>query len=119
MQLIILERDSVTDKSSSDRSTVEVIFRRFVGQNGSKVTNNTSSKDSKPLREYKDSSAGARMDKERKVDSPPRIIYQTFTELTATDWLMDYCSTVGRKEASEFATHFIEQELIWYLVCVT
>ncbi|KAH8587014.1 regulator of G-protein signaling [Bisporella sp. PMI_857] len=112
MQLIILERDSVTDKSSSDRSTVEVIFRRFVGQNGPNVTNNTSSKDSKSLREYKESSPGVRMAKERKVGSPPRTIYQTFTGLAATDWLMDYCSTVERKEASEFATHLLEQELI-------
>jgi hypothetical protein len=53
------------------------------------------------------------MAKERKVGSPPRTVYQTFTGLAATDWLMDCCSTVERREASEFAGHFLEQELIW------
>lgn len=113
MQLVILERDSATDKLSSDRSTIEVIFRRFVGQNGPNVKNSTSSADSDSLSEYKDGLAGVRMANERKVGQPPRVVYQTFTGKASTDWLMDCCTTVDRREASEIASLFLEQELIW------
>lgn len=113
MQLVILERDSATDKLSSDRSTIEVIFRRFVGQNGPNVKNTTSSADSDSLSEYKDGIAGVRMAAERKVGSPPRVVQQTFTGKAATDWLMDCCTTVDRRETVEIATLFLEQELIW------
>ena len=113
MQLVILERDSTTDKLSSDRSTIEVIFRRFVGQNGPNIKSSTSSADSDSLSEYKDGIAGVRMANERKVGSPPRTVYQTFTGKAATDWLMDCCTTVDRRETTEIASLFLEQELIW------
>jgi GTPase-activating protein SST2 len=113
MQLVILERDSDTDKLSADRSTIEVIFRRFVGQNGPNVKVSTSSADSDSLSEYKDGIAGVRMASERRVGSPPRTVYQTFTGKGATDWLMDCCTTVDRREAAELASLFLEQELIW------
>lgn len=113
MQLVILERDSASDKLSSDRSTIEIIFRRFVGQNGPNVKSSTSSADSDSLSEYKDGLAGVRMANERKVGSPPRTVYQTFTGKAATDWLMDCCTTVDRRETSEIASLFLEQELIW------
>jgi hypothetical protein len=113
MQLVILERDSATDKLSSDRSTIEVIFRRFVGQNGPNIKSSTSSADSDSLSEYKDGIAGVRMANERKVGSPPRTVYQSFTGKAATDWLMDCCTTVDRRETSEIASLFLEQELIW------
>ncbi|KAK0102893.1 hypothetical protein ONS95_000912 [Cadophora gregata] len=113
MQLVILERDSTTDKLSSDRSTIEVIFRRFVGQNGPNIKSSTSSADSDSLSEYKDGIAGVRMANERKIGSPPRTMYQTFTGKAATDWLMDCCTTVDRRETAEIATLFLEQELIW------
>lgn len=113
MQLVILERDSATDKLSSDRSTIEVIFRRFVGQNGPNVKSSTSSADSDSLSEYKDGIAGVRMANERKVGNPPKTIYQTFTGKAATDWLMDCCTTVDRRETVEIATLFLEQDLIW------
>lgn len=113
MQLVILERDSASDKLSSDRSTIKVIFRRFVGQNGPNVKSSTSSADSDSLSEYKDGIAGVRMANERKVGSPPRTVYQTFTGKAATDWLMDCCTTVDRRETTEIASLFLEQELIW------
>ena len=113
MQLVILERDSATDKLSSDRSTIEVIFRRFVGTNGPNVKTSTSSADSDSLSEYKDGIAGVRMAGERRVGQPPRTVYQTFTGKAATDWLMDCCTTVDRMETTEIATLFLEQELIW------
>jgi hypothetical protein len=113
MQLVILERDSTTDKLSSDRGTIEVIFRRFVGQNGPNVKVSTSSADSDSLSEYKDGIAGVRMASERKVGTPPRTVYQTFTGKAATDWLMDCCTTVDRAETTEIASLFLEHELIW------
>ncbi|KAF7872567.1 hypothetical protein EAF04_003487 [Stromatinia cepivora] len=113
MQLVILERDSATDKLSSDRSTIEVIFRRFVGQNGPNIKTSTTSADSDSLSEYKDGIAGVRMAGERKVGSPPRTVYQTFTGKAACDWLMDCCTTVDRRETTEVASLFLEQELIW------
>lgn len=113
MQLVILERDTATDKLSSDRSTIEVIFRRFVGTNGPNVKTSTSSADSDSLSEYKDGLAGVRMASERKIGTPPRTMYHTFTGKAATDWLMDCCTTVDRRETSEIAGLFLEQELIW------
>jgi hypothetical protein len=113
MQLVILERDSSTDKLSSDRSTVEVIFRRFVGQNGPNIKNSTSSADSESLSEYKDGLAGVRMANERRVGNPGKVYTQTFTGKAAVDWLMDCCTTVDRRETVEIATLFLEQGLIW------
>ncbi|KAB8303345.1 hypothetical protein EYC80_004777 [Monilinia laxa] len=113
MQLVILERDSATDKLSSDRSTIEVIFRRFVGQNGPNIKTSTTTADSDSLSEYKDGIAGVRMAGERKIGSPPRTVYQTFTGKAACDWLMDCCTTVDRRETTEVASLFLEQELIW------
>jgi hypothetical protein len=113
MQLVILERDSETDKLSSDRSTIEVIFRRFIGQNGPNVKVSTSSADSDSLSEYKDGIAGVRMASERRLGSPPRTFYQTFTGKASVDWLMDCCTTVDRREAAELASLFLEQELLW------
>lgn len=113
MQLVILERDTATDKLSSDRSTIEVIFRRFIGTNGPNVKLSTSSADSDSLSEYKDGIAGVRMANERKIGNPPRTMYQTFTGKAATDWLMDCCTTVDRRETAEIAGLFLEHELIW------
>ena len=113
MQLVILERDLATDKLSSDRSTVEVLFRRFVGTNGPNIKQSTSSADSDSLSDYKDGLAGVRMAADRKVGSPPRTVYQTFTGKGATDWLMDCCTTVDRRETTEVATLFLENEFIW------
>jgi hypothetical protein len=113
MQLVILERDSATDKLSADRGTTEVLFRRFVGTNGPNIKPSTSTADSDSLSEYKDGIAGVRMAQERKVGQPPRVVYQTFTGKAAADWLMDCCTTVDRRETTEIATLFLEQELIW------
>jgi hypothetical protein len=113
MQLVILERDPDTDTLSADRGTVEVMFRRFVGQNGPNVKASTSSADSDSLSEYKDGIAGVRMAGERRLGSPPRTFYQTFTGKSAADWLMDCCTTVDRREAAEIASLFLEHELVW------
>jgi hypothetical protein len=113
MQLVFLERDSATDKISSDRSTIEVIFRRFIGQNGPNIKSSTASADSDSLSEYKDGIAGVKMANERKVGTPPRTVYQTFTGRAAADWLMDCCTTIDRRETTEIATLFLEHDLMW------
>lgn len=112
MQLVILERDSLSDKLSADRSMIEVIFRRFIGITPN-IKNSTSSADSDSLSEYKDGLLGVKMASERKIGSPPRTVLQTFTGKAATDWLMDCCTVVDRRETTEIATLFIECELIW------
>ncbi|CAG8973827.1 hypothetical protein HYALB_00005572 [Hymenoscyphus albidus] len=111
MQLVILERDSTTDKLSSDRSTIEVIFRRFVGSNGFNVKSSTSSADSDSLSDYKDGLQGVRMAADRKVGT--QVLKLTFTGKAATDWLMDCCTTVDRRETIEIATLFVAHDLIW------
>lgn len=96
-QLVILERDSRTDKLMTDRGTIEVIFRRFVGANGFNVKNSTSAADSDSLSDYRDGLTGVKMALERKVGG--RTVKDTFTGKAATDWLMDCCttSTGGRR----------------------
>jgi hypothetical protein len=113
MQLVILERNGSSDKLSSDRSTIEVIFRRFIGANGPNVKTSASSADSDSLNEYKDGLAGVKMAHERKLGSPARTVYQTFTGRAATDWLMDCCTTVDKRETLEIAALFLEHDLIW------
>jgi len=113
MRLVILERDSATDKLSHDINTLEVIFRRFIGTNGPNIKTTTSSADSDSLSEYKDGVAGVRMANERKVGQPPRTVYQTFTGKAGADWLLDCCTTVDRKEVIDMAAAFVEHDLIW------
>jgi predicted transcriptional regulator len=113
MQLVILERDSITDKLDSDRSTIEVVFRRFIGQNGPNIKSSTASADSDSLNEYKDGLLGVKMAGERKIGSPPRTVFQTFTGKAATDWLMDCCTTIDRRETLQMVIDFIDADLIW------
>lgn len=113
MQLVILERDSKDDKLSADRGTLEVIFRRFIGANGPNIKSSLSAADSDSLSDYKDGLSGVKMAAERKVGSPQRTIREpTFTGKAATDWLMDCCTTVDRRESMELAALFMENGLI-------
>ena len=111
MSLVILERDSLTDKLSHDRATVEVIFRRFVGQDGPNLKNNVSSSDSDSLSDYYNGLVGVKMAKERRIAD--RIVPNTFTGKAAVDWLMDCCTTVDRRETYEIAESFVTHSLIW------
>ena len=111
MQLVILERDVSSDKLSHDRATVEVIFRRFVGQDGPNVKTSTSTSDSDSVTDYYNGLIGVKMAKERKA-SDGRVVYNTFTGKAAIDWLMDCCTTVDRREAYEVAEQFMMCHLI-------
>ena len=110
MQLVNLERDSETDKLSTDRSTIEVIFRRFAGQDGPNVKASVSSSDSDSLSDYSNGVVGVKMAKERKVQD--KVYPTTFTGKAIIDWLMD-CSTTGdRRETCLIAASFVKYGLI-------
>ncbi|KAH8912570.1 RGS-domain-containing protein [Coniochaeta sp. PMI_546] len=109
-QLVILERDGQTDKLVTDRGTIEVIFRRFVGANGPNVKSSVSSADSDSLSDYRDGLTGVKMANDRKVGG--KTYKDTFTGKAATDWLMDCCTTVDRRETLEIASLFVEYDLI-------
>ena len=110
MQLVILERDVATDKLSRDRSTIEVIFRRFIGQEGSNIKSSVSTSDSDSLSDYYNGLTGVKMARERKILD--RVVQNTFTGKAAVDWLMDCCTTVDRRETYEIADLFVQHGLI-------
>ncbi|KAL8807778.1 MAG: hypothetical protein Q9200_004533 [Gallowayella weberi] len=110
MQLVILERDSQTDKLSQDPATIEVIFRRFTGQEGPNLKSSVSSSDSDSLSDYYSGLIGVKMAKERKILN--NVFINTFTGKAAVDWLMDCCTTVDRREVYEIADLFVSHELM-------
>lgn len=114
MQLVILERDGTSDKLSHDRATIEVIFRRFAGQDGPNIKLSTSASDNDSLSDYYNGMIGVKMAKERKILD--RVVSNTFTGKTAVDWLMDCCTTVDRREVYEIAELFVIHGLIWAVV---
>ena len=114
MQLVILERDGTTDKLSHDRATIEVIFRRFSGQDGPNIKLSTSASDNDSLSDYYNGMIGVKMAKERKILD--RVVPNTFTGKTAVDWLMDCCTTVDRREVYEIAELFVSHGLMWAVV---
>lgn len=114
MQLVILERDGLTDKLSHDKATIEVIFRRFAGQDGPNIKLSVSTSDSDSLSDYYNGMIGVKMAKERKILD--RVVPNTFTGKAAVDWLMDCCTTVDRREVYEIAELFVQHGLIWAVV---
>lgn len=110
MQLVILERDGTSDKLSHDRATIEVIFRRFAGQEGPNIKLSITTSDSDSLSDYYNGLIGVKMARERKVLD--RVVQNTFTGKAAVDWLMDCCTTVDRREVYEIAALFVNYALI-------
>lgn len=110
MQLVNLERDTESDKLSYDRATIEVIFRRFAGQDGPNVKSSTSSSDSDSLSDYSNGIVGVKMAKERKVNEKTHL--NTFTGKAAVDWLMDCSTTIERRETVLIAELFVKYGLI-------
>ncbi|KAJ0417109.1 developmental regulator flbA [Aspergillus carlsbadensis] len=113
MQLVNLERDTETDKLSHDRATIEVIFRRFAGQDGPNVKSSVSSSDSDSLSDYSNGLVGVKMAKERKVGD--RVFPNTFHGKAAVDWLMDCSTTIERRETVLIAELFVKYGLITVL----
>ncbi|KAK4214859.1 putative developmental regulator flbA [Rhypophila decipiens] len=109
-QLVSLERDGQSDKLLTDRGTIEVIFRRFIGAHGLNVKPSVSAADSDSLNDYRDGLTGVKMAAERKIGG--RTFKDTFTGKAATDWLMDCSTTVDRRETIEIASLFVEYDLM-------
>lgn len=110
MQLVNLERDTESDKLSHDRATIEVIFRRFAGQDGPNVKNSISTSDSDSLSDYSNGLVGVKMARERRVND--KTVMNTFTGKAAVDWLMDCSTTVERRETVLIAELFVKYGLI-------
>ncbi|OCL03590.1 RGS-domain-containing protein [Glonium stellatum] len=108
-QLVILEREPDSDKLNHDKATTEIIFRRFVGV---KVNSDgiSSSSDSDSLHEFSKCDVGVKMSRDRKIGD--RIYNYTFTGKATTDWLMDCCTMVDKRETYEVANSFIENGLM-------
>ncbi|KAL5336219.1 developmental regulator flbA [Aspergillus crustosus] len=113
MQLVNLERDTESDKLSHDRGTIEVIFRRFAGQDGPNVKSSVSSSDSDSLSDYSNGLVGVKMARERKVGD--KVLANTFTGKGAVDWLMDCSTTIERRETVLIAELFVKYGLMTVL----
>lgn len=110
MQLVNLERDPTTDKLVQDRPTIEIIFRRFMGSDGPNLKSSTSLSDSDSVSEYATGLVGVKMAKERRVFD--KLVNNTFTGKAASDWLLDCCTTIDRRETYEIAELFVKWQLI-------
>ncbi|RYP09267.1 hypothetical protein DL765_008492 [Monosporascus sp. GIB2] len=110
MHMVILERDSQSDNLVLDRGIVEVIFKRFIGDNGLNVKSSVSSADSDSLSDYRNGLTGVKIASKRKVDG--KTFKDTFTGKACSDWLMDCCTTVDRRETYEIASLFVEYGLM-------
>lgn len=109
-QLVLMERDTQTDKLIRDQGTIEVIFRRFVGEGQRNIKASVNAADSDSLHDYKDGLTGVKMAAERKVNG--KTYRDTFTGKATCDWLMDCSTIVDRRETVEVATLFVEYDLM-------
>jgi len=110
MQLVSLERDPETDKLSQDKGTIEVIFRRFAGQDGPNLKPSPQFSDSDSVSDYATGLVGVKMAKERRMLD--KSVHNSFTGKGASDWLMDCCTTVDRRETYEIAELFVKWQLL-------
>ncbi|OQU95310.1 Regulator of G protein signaling domain-containing protein [Cladophialophora immunda] len=110
MQMVSLERDPATDKLVQDRPTIEIIFRRFMGSEGPNLKSSTSLSDSDSVSEYASGLVGVKMAKERRVLD--KLVNNSFTGKAASDWLLDCCTTIDRRETYEMAELFVKWQLM-------
>ncbi|KAK5171392.1 uncharacterized protein LTR77_004536 [Saxophila tyrrhenica] len=109
MQLVILERETDTDKIMSDASTINVIFRRFAGDAGPNLKSNSTASDSDSLNDYATGLVGVRMQRARRGDKDSPYV---FTGKSGFDWLMNCCTLVDKREVFELANFFMSYGLI-------
>lgn len=113
MRLVILERDPVTDKVSQDKSTTEIIFRRFAGSTPN-IKQTVTASDSDSLSEYGDGHTGIKLAETRKVYD--KVVKYSFTGKSGVDWLLDCCTTIEPLETYEIASLFTRFGLIQCVV---
>lgn len=110
MQMVVLERDVQTDRLIQDKTTIEVVFRRMCGVEGPNLKATTAQADSDSLSEYASGTVGVKMARERKLGG--RSVPFTFSGRAASDWLLDCCTTVDRRETFELCKVFLELQLM-------
>jgi len=104
MQLVILERETETDKVNCDDATLSVIFRRFAGDTGPNLKTHSTSSDSDSVSEYATGMVGVKMQRSRRGDKDAPYC---FTGKTGYDWLMNCCTVVDKREVYDIATMFL------------
>lgn len=114
MHIVAVERDATSDKLVQDRATVEIIFRRFMGSEGPNLKSSTSLSDSDSVSEYASGLVGVKMAKDRRILD--KTVSNTFTGKAASDWLLDCCTTIDRRETYEIAELFVKWQLIQTVV---
>jgi hypothetical protein len=122
MNLIILERDDVTDQILESSSLIELIFRRFAGPSpnlaavsrlngGRRDSTGSNASDQSGLGEHVvDGYTGVVMKDSRRIGD---IVYTNcFTGQDALNWLLECCTTVKEAEAHHLAAMFLNHDLI-------
>ncbi|KAF2035478.1 RGS-domain-containing protein [Setomelanomma holmii] len=103
--LVVLERNTETDKLHHDEGTVEIIFRRFVGTSA-----NETQSDSDSIHEFSNCTIGVKLIKNRKTAGRPWD--WMFNGRNAAQWLMDCSTMVDPREAVEVGSLFLQLKLI-------
>ncbi|OLL26683.1 Developmental regulator flbA [Neolecta irregularis DAH-3] len=109
MQLVILEREERMDKLSHDKTSIEILFGRFVGKKPN-LKNSSTLSDSDSVSEYSDGLSGVKLLDRRQVGE--QYIYNSFTGRTGARWLMDCSTIMDPVEVVQIATSFLEKGLI-------
>lgn len=117
MKLLHLERRQSDDDIITTEHVILTVFRRFAGRAPNYIVNTAES----PLdatQEYYERANGVPLQdiQERQQQMIGRGALQTyrntFTALTALEWLCDFTTIVGRDEAAEMCAHFMRYRLI-------
>ncbi|KAJ9419223.1 hypothetical protein FOXG_16355 [Fusarium oxysporum f. sp. lycopersici 4287] len=109
-RLVLLERDSQTDKLHHDRGTLEIIFRRLVGADSCDAMSGVTAADSSSMHEYRDNTTKVKITAELKLNG--KTHRDTFTGKAINDWLMNYSTIMEEREAVAVATLFVAYNLI-------
>ncbi len=119
MNLIILERDDISDQILESPSLIELIFRRFAGPSPNLTSMGRSRRDSTgssnsdasgPGEHVFDGYTSVVMRDGRRIGD---VVYQNcFTGQDALNWLLECCTTVKEAEAHHLAAMFLKHDLI-------
>ncbi|KAF2220069.1 regulator of G protein signaling domain-containing protein [Elsinoe ampelina] len=107
LPLVILERDDKTDKIFTDRTTTELIFRRFAG-----ARPNTKDVSNKVSAASTDSNILAGIPVTVTPRSPPANSLYQFNGHACLDWILDNCMVTSEQEALAIANLFLRHGLI-------
>ncbi|KAF6527811.1 hypothetical protein HZS61_008113 [Fusarium oxysporum f. sp. conglutinans] len=109
-RLVVLERDSQSDKLHYDQGTIEIVFRRLVGADSCNAMSIVTAADSSSMLEYRHSITEVKTTAELKVNG--KTYCDTFTGKAIINWLMNYSTIMEEREAVAVATIFMAYNLI-------